>query len=101
MNIEAEDATSSDYKHSFLINDSFSVEIGQTRARLIMQKKNKSLFQIVGNRCQKSLRSKANSNHLEPIMTKVDCWGTFSVSFCRKKHEKHVGYKAKTYVYCQ
>lgn len=39
MNIKSEDATSPDYKHSFLINDSFSVEIGQTWARLIMQKR--------------------------------------------------------------
>ena len=39
MNIKAEDATSPDYTHSFLINDSFSVEIGQTWARLIMQKR--------------------------------------------------------------
>lgn len=39
VNIKAEYATSPDYKHSFLINDSFSVEIGQTWARLIMQKR--------------------------------------------------------------
>jgi hypothetical protein len=39
MNIKSEDATSPDYKHSFLINDSFSAEIAQTWARLIMQKR--------------------------------------------------------------
>lgn len=39
MNIKSEDATSPDYKHSFLINDSFSVEIRQTWTRLIMQKR--------------------------------------------------------------
>lgn len=102
MNIKSEDATSPDYKHSFLINDSFSVEIGQTWARLIMQKRKTlcSEYSVMGaKKAQAPKQIVITSNRL--YIKKVGCWGTFRDSFCHKKHEKHVGYKAKTYVYCQ
>lgn len=64
MNIKSEDATSPDYKHSFLINDSLSVEIGQTRTRLIMQKRKILCSEYSVIDAKKGIRYKANSNHL-------------------------------------
>lgn len=102
MNIKSEDATSSDDKHSFLINDSFSWKIRQTQARLIMQKRITlcSEYSVIADTnayAPKQIVVTSNWIYIE----KVGYGGTFRERFYHKKHEKHVGCKGKTYVYCQ
>lgn len=82
MNIKSEDVTSPDYKHSFLINDSFSAEIGQTSARLIMQKRKilcSECSVIDAKKTQAPKQIAITSNGL--YVKQVGYWGTFRDSF--------------------
>lgn len=83
MNIKAEDATSPDYKHSFLINDSFSVEIGQTWARLIMQKRTIlcSEYSVIDAKKASAPKQIVITSNRLYIYKKVGCWGTFRDPF--------------------
>lgn len=102
VNIKPDSASSPDYKHSFLTNDFFSLEIGQTWVRLIMQKRIILCSEDLVIDANGSRGPRVNRNHLYPIMhRKVGCWGRLGDGSCHKKLEKHVGYKAKPYVYCQ
>lgn len=64
MNIKSDDASSPDYKQSFLTNDFFSLEIGQTWVRLIMQKRIILCSEDLVIDANKSRGPKVNWNHL-------------------------------------
>lgn len=70
MNIKSEDATSTDYKHTFLINDSFFLLNRANTSKINNAKKYNSLLGSPSHHCQKSISWNANSNHLEQIIYK-------------------------------
>jgi hypothetical protein len=64
MNIKSDSASSPDYKHPFLTNDFFSLEIGQTWVRLIMQKRIILCSEDSVIDANKSRGPKVTQNHL-------------------------------------
>lgn len=55
MNIKSEDTISTDYKHTFLINDSFFLLNRANTSKINNAKKYNSLLGIPSHHCQKSI----------------------------------------------
>lgn len=82
VNIKSDSAPSPDYKHSFLTNDFFSLEIGQTWVRLIMQKRIILCSEDLVIDANRSRGPRVNRNNLYQIMhRKVGCWGRLGDGF--------------------